>query len=118
MSEASAPRVAGAGVRAPSPPATAILGHANAFRRNPLGFLGEAARNFGPVVRLRVGPLIYHLVSDPRLAAEVLQERSSNYVRDTRSSRSIRLVTGESLLNAEGDAWRRRRLTSRQCSDR
>ncbi|MEO6002224.1 MAG: cytochrome P450 [Opitutus sp.] len=95
--------------RAPSPPATPILGHARAFRQDPSQFLLDVARTHGPVVRLRVGTQSYHLISDPALVAEVLLERASNYVRDTRSSRGIRLVTGESLLTAEGDTWRRHR---------
>ncbi|HSI08476.1 MAG: cytochrome P450 [Rariglobus sp.] len=96
-------------LRAPSPAALPVLGHALAFKRDPLGFLQKTARDQGPVARLRLGPLLYHLVSDPALIATVLQERADNYVRDTRSSRNIRLVTGESLLSTEGDTWRRHR---------
>lgn len=94
---------------APSPPATPLFGHARAFQRDPLGFLSACARDFGPVVRLRLGPLTYHLVTAPQLVQEVLQDRASNYLRDTRSSRSVRIVTGESLLNTEGQAWQRHR---------
>lgn len=95
--------------RAPSPPSVPLLGHALAFKRDPLGFLQKTARDQGPVARLRLGPLLYHLVSDPALVATVLQDRADRYVRDTRSSRNIRLVTGESLLSTEGDTWRRHR---------
>lgn len=95
--------------RAPSPPALPALGHALAFRRDPLAFLLATAQRCGPVARLRVGALEYHLVSEPALIAEVLQTRAANYARDTRSSRSIRLVTGESLLSTEGEPWRRHR---------
>ncbi|MET0263670.1 MAG: cytochrome P450 [Rariglobus sp.] len=96
-------------VRAPSPAGLPLLGHALAFKRDPLGFLVNTAREQGPVARLRLGPLLYHLVSDPALVATVLQERAQHYVRDTRSSRNIRLVTGEGLLCCEGDLWRRHR---------
>ncbi|MDF3058848.1 MAG: cytochrome [Rariglobus sp.] len=95
--------------RAPSPAALPVLGHALAFKRDPLGFLQKTARDQGPVARLRLGPLLYHLVSDPALVATVLQDRADRYVRDTRSSRNIRLVTGEGLLCCEGDTWRRHR---------
>lgn len=95
--------------RAPSPVSVPLLGHALAFKRDPLGFLTATARDQGPVARLRLGPLLYHLVSDPALIATVLQDRADNYVRDTRSSRNIRLVTGESLLSTEGELWRRHR---------
>ncbi|MBL9204731.1 MAG: cytochrome P450 [Opitutaceae bacterium] len=95
--------------RAPSPPGSPVVGHARAFQRDPLGFLQAAAQACGPVARLKLGPMTYHLVSDPALIAEVLQVRASNYLRDTRSSRRVRMVTGESLLTSEGTAWRHQR---------
>src|SRR5688500_9000925 len=93
--------------RAPSPFGLPASGHAFSFRRDPLGFLQAGAQRCGPVARLRIGTLGYHLVSDPALIAEVLQTRAANYVRDTRSSRSMRLITGESLLSTAGETWRR-----------
>lgn len=93
---------------APSPPGWPLAGHAPAFRRDPLGFL-RAAATCGPVVRLRLGPLVYHLVTDPALVREVLHTRAANDARDGRSARQMRLVTGESLLSTEGDTWRRHR---------
>jgi cytochrome P450 len=96
------------GSLAPSPSGWPLAGHAPAFRRDPLGFLHSAA-NCGPVVRLRLGPLVYHLVTDPALVREVLHTRAANYARDGRSARQMRLVTGESLLSTEGDTWRRHR---------
>ena len=95
--------------RAPSPAGSPLLGHARPFLRDPLGFLLTAAREHGPIVRLRLGPLTYHLVTSPALVEEVLTARAENYRRDTRSSRNIRLVTGESLLVTEGETWRRQR---------
>lgn len=96
------------GSRAPSPPGRTLFGHALAFRRDPLGFLRHAA-TFGPVVRLQLGPYLYHLVTAPEPIREVLHTRAANYTRDGRSARQIRLVTGESLLSTEGDTWRRMR---------
>lgn len=101
--------MSGRGGHAPSPPGRPVSGHAFLFRRDPLGFLQATARDCGPIARLRLGPLDYHLVSDPALIAEVLQTRAANYTRDGRSAHQIRLVTGESLLSTSGDAWRRHR---------
>lgn len=98
--------------QAPSPAATGLLGHARAFQRDPLGFLLSTAKTCGHVARLQLGPLTYHLVSDPALVSEVLQGRASNYLRDTRSSRRVRMVTGESLLTSEGETWRHQRQTT------
>ncbi|HEX2101297.1 MAG TPA: cytochrome P450, partial [Candidatus Synoicihabitans sp.] len=78
-------------MRAPSPPATPLIGHARRFQRDPLGYLLRTAREFGPVVRLQLGPLTYHLVTGPDAVDEILTVRATNYLRDTRSSRNIRL---------------------------
>lgn len=94
---------------APAPPTRPLVGHALAFRRDPLGFLRATAATCGPVARLQLGPFTYHLVSDPALIAEVLQARAANYTRDGRSARQMRLVTGESLLSTSGETWRRHR---------
>lgn len=94
---------------APSPPARPLFGHALAFRRDPLGFLRTTAAACGPVARLQLGPLTYHLISDPALVAEVLQTRAASYTRDGRSARQMRLLTGESLLCTSGETWRRHR---------
>lgn len=95
--------------RAPAPPGKPLLGHARFFQRDPLGFLRTSAESCGPLARLQLGPLVYHLVSEPRLVAEVLQARAVNYVRDGRSARQMRLITGESLLSTSGETWRRHR---------
>lgn len=110
MNQPAGDRVRHASLRpAPSPPRLPVLGHALAFRRNPPQFLRQAAEACGPVARLKLGPLTYHLVSEPALVAEILQSRAANYLRDTRSSRRIRLLTGESLLTSEGPVWRQQR---------
>src|ERR1041384_7492925 len=88
--------IGGEVLRAPSPPTAGLLGHARAFQRDPLYFLAATMQSCGPVARLKLGPLTYHLVSDPALIAEVLQGRLGNYARDTRSSRRLRMLTGES----------------------
>ncbi len=94
---------------APSPAGRLLSGHISLFRRDPLGFLQSVARECGPIARLKLGPLNYHLVSDPALIGEILQGRAGNYLRDGRSARQIRLVTGESLLSTSGETWRRHR---------
>ncbi len=93
----------------PIPPVRPVFGHAHAFRADPLGFLVEVARDYGPLVELRLGPLRYFLVSEPRLIEEVLRGEAGTYQRDTRSSRNNALVTGVSLLSTDGDVWRRQR---------
>jgi cytochrome P450 len=95
--------------RAPEPPGNWLLGHLLPLRRNTLGYLCEAQRRCGDVVRLRLGPIALHLVSHPELIAQVLHTRAQRYDRATRSAKLLADITGESLLNTNGAAWARRR---------
>jgi len=49
------------------------------FERDPLGFLHDAHREFGDVVRLRFWPELYHLVSDPDEIRRVLTAEPNRY---------------------------------------
>jgi cytochrome P450 len=81
-------------------------------RRDPLGFLSDAAKRFGPVFRHRVGPLVFHLVSEPEHVKQVLQDNYRNYPRSW-LYRFTRLVGGDGLVSTEGDVWRRQRRMAR-----
>ena len=97
--------------RAPSPPGHWLLGHIPQFRRDVLGGITEAVRACGDIVRFRLGPQVIHLVNRPEHVAWVLQRQHRQYDKQSRSSRAIRRVTGESLLTADGEVWQRcRRL--------
>lgn len=76
--------------------------------RDPLGFLTDNARRFGPVFRYRAGPFLYHLLSRPEHVKYVLQDHYRNYPRSW-LYRFTRLVGGNGLVSTEGDVWRRQR---------
>jgi len=94
---------------APGPLGHFLLGNLREFRKDVLGLVLESAATYGDVVRCRLGPQIVHLLNHPDHVEQVLQKRSANYDKNTRSSESIRAVTGESLLTCNGDAWKQRR---------
>lgn len=97
---------------APGPPGHFLLGNLLAFRRDVLKLLLESQRQYGDVVRFRLGPMIVHLLSHPGHIKHVLIANQHNYNKDTRSSGIIRSVTGPGLLTSSGDFWlRQRRLT-------
>jgi enediyne biosynthesis protein E7 len=50
-----------------------------------------------------------HLINHPDAIAQVLQKRAANYDKRTRSSSSIKSVTGDSLLTCNGEFWKRQR---------
>jgi cytochrome P450 len=80
----------------------------NRLRRDSLGFLLEGALRFGGVFRFRVGPRLFHLVSDPDLVKQVLQDRHRQYPRSWVYERT-KVVIGESLVSTDGPPWQRRR---------
>lgn len=94
---------------APGPRGHFLLGNLREFRHDVLGLVMESAATHGDIVRCRLGPQVVHLLNHPDHAGLVLQKRAANYDKNTRSSASIRAVTGESLLTCNGDAWKRQR---------
>lgn len=80
------------------------------FIRDPLGFLTQAARQYGKVVYF---PFLYrkfYLLSDPDDIESVLVKIHSKFVK-TASLRTpgVRLVMGDGLVTSEGEFWRKQR---------
>ncbi|WP_406207702.1 cytochrome P450 [Kitasatospora sp. NBC_01560] len=68
--------------------------------------LATAQRQLGGVAAFRLGPAPTVLVTDPEAVQHVLGRHPDRYVK--RSHRA-RLLTGEGVLSATGDAWKRQR---------
>ncbi len=94
---------------APGPRGHFLLGHLPELRRDVLQLLMESTRQFGDVVRFRIGPLVIHLLSHPDHIKRVLQDHRDNYVRQTRGDANLTSVVGQSLLTTNGEAWQQRR---------
>jgi cytochrome P450 len=95
--------------RAPGPRGLPLLGNLLGVRRDVLGMLVDDRRQFGDVVRFRLGPRIYHLLAHPDQIRQVLVTHHDEFDKATPSSARIRGITGESLLTADGSAWKSRR---------
>lgn len=106
-----APPVA-AGVRAPGPRGSRLLGVLPALSTDPIGFFESAWREHGDVVRLPLGsrPLgtVGHLLVHPAAVEHVLVARQRDYELST-AYRVLRSFLGEGLLTADGGSWRQRR---------
>jgi cytochrome P450 len=98
-------------MKAPGPPSLPLIGHLPGFRRDVLGLLAQGVRDYGDLVRFKLGPREVILVNHPDAIRQVLKTNARNYDKDTRSTRLLSDICGESLLTANGDEWQRRRHT-------
>jgi cytochrome P450 len=64
---------------APGPGGNPIEEQLRPFEHDPLGFLLDAQRAYGDVVRLQLWPQLYHLISHPEGMRHVLAGNSANY---------------------------------------
>jgi cytochrome P450 len=94
--------------RPPGPAGYPLLGILPYLRRNPLQFLTNAARQYGDVVCLRLGPRQAYFLSHPDHIAYVLQTNHRNY-RKSSMVEALRPFLGTGLATSDGDLWRRQR---------
>ena len=79
------------------------------MRQDPLALMVRAARECGDVAQLQLGPSRVLALSHPRHVDQLLVRGASTWTKQTRGQAVLRLVLGNGLLTAEGDAWRRNR---------
>jgi cytochrome P450 len=94
---------------APGPLGPDMLRSFGAIRRNPLEYLGAVWREYGDVVQFPIPRPPSYLVNDPEAVRRVLVTNARNYGKSTIQYRSLSLVTGEGLLVADTEPWRRQR---------
>ncbi|MFP2934087.1 cytochrome P450, partial [Pyxidicoccus sp. 3LG] len=93
----------------PGPPGEPLLGNLRALRKDPLTYFPAQVREYGDVVRLRVGPVTVTLLAHPDAIRHVLQDHARNYNKQTRGFAMVRELLGQGLLTSEGDFWLRQR---------
>ena len=94
---------------APGPEGPQMLRRFSDIRRNPLAYLASAWRDYGDVVQFPIPRPPSYLVNDPEGVRRVLVTHARNYGKSTIQYRSLALVTGEGLLVADTEPWRRQR---------
>jgi cytochrome P450 len=95
-------------VRPPGPGGLPFLGVLPALRRNPTAVFIDAARRFGDVVYLRIGPRRGYLITNPADVRHVLQDNARSYHKSPLYDK-LRLSLGNGLLTSEDDFWLRQR---------
>jgi len=109
MSDYSGRSFVGTPATAPGPLGPQMLRAMTAIRRNPLAYLDSAWHQYGDVVQFPIPRPPSYLVNDPDGVRRVLVMNGRNYGKATIQYRALSLVTGEGLLVADTDAWRRQR---------
>ena len=94
---------------APGPVGPQMLKAFSAIRRNPLAYLDSVWREYGDIVQFPIPRPPSYLVNDPEGVRRVLVANGRNYGKSTIQYRSLSLVTGEGLLVADTEPWRRQR---------
>ncbi len=92
----------------PGPRGGLLLGNTLDYMKDPLGFLGQSARVYGDVVKLRLGTLRTYLLIHPEHIEYVLRTHHENFIKD-RMTQTITPVVGRGLLTSEGAYWKRQR---------
>jgi cytochrome P450 len=104
----SIPPAPASGMRVPGPRALPLVGMAPRFRRDPLTFLRQLARDYGDIAQFRLMKQPVFLFNHPDYIREVLVTRQSNFIKSRILQRSKRLL-GEGLLTSEGEHHLRQR---------
>src|SRR5260370_14870995 len=73
-----------------------------AFRRDPLSFLVNLAREYGDVVYFKIGPQGIYLVNNPEYIKDILVTNSRNFAK-SRGLEVAKRFLGEGLLTSEGE---------------
>jgi cytochrome P450 len=92
----------------PGPRGLPILGVLPAVRRNPTGVFMSAARRFGDVAYLKIGPRRGYLITNPADVRHVLQDNARNYHKSPLYDK-LRVLLGNGLLTSEDEFWLRQR---------
>jgi cytochrome P450 len=94
--------------RPPGPKPRPFFGVLREFRQNPAEFLERAAREYGDLVYLRLGPQHVYLINHPDAIRDVLVTNQTQF-KKSRMLERARLLLGDGLLTSEGDFHKRQR---------
>ena len=95
----------------PGPGPLALPGLMRKLWTDRLSLLGDAAREFGDVVRFSMGPKTIYFFNHPDHAKHVLADNAANYHKGMGLTEARRRLLGDGLLTSEGELWRQQRRT-------
>ena len=74
-----------------------------------LKYIVDNAAKYGPLYGIYLSDTVTYVVSDPKLAHEILVERHAEFHKAQMLRNAIGELIGNGLLTSEGDFWRRQR---------
>jgi cytochrome P450 len=86
-----------------------LLGQLPEFRFARMELFASVPERYGPVARLRLGPLNVVLITDASLAREVLLEQADAFTKSRTLARFARPLLGDGLLTSEHEVHRKQR---------
>jgi len=86
-----------------------LVGSFLELMRDPFHFLTQAARKYGDVFRVRVGPLQFYVLAHPTDVEYVFRTNHRNFIKDKGTRTVLSAVLGQGLVTSEGELWRRQR---------
>ena len=86
-----------------------LLGDMLAVQRDPAQYLVDLQRDYGDLVRIRIGPYDMVIVFHPQAIQRVMQDNHKNYSKETRTFANLSLLAGNGLITSNGDFWLRQR---------
>jgi cytochrome P450 len=92
----------------PGPKDKPLIGSLFPFFRDPTGLLLSVARDYGDIVRIRIGLGDAFLINQPDYIQDVLMNHYQNFIKGKGFLRA-KSVLGEGLLTSEGDFHRHQR---------
>jgi cytochrome P450 len=93
----------------PGPVGLPGIGIGLTFLRDPLGTLEQLAREYGDIVRLKIGKQNRLLLNRPDLIEQVTVIQQAKFHKSAVTKLVTERLLGQGLLISEGDFWRRQR---------
>jgi len=93
----------------PGPRGLPLVGSSLELLHDSLSLFTRAARTYGDVVRLQLGPRTRILLSRPEDVEQVLVVQQQKFSKSPMLRRVAERLLGQGLLTSEGELWRRQR---------
>jgi len=93
----------------PGPSNRELLGKIGQIQSDPLSFLVDLSKEFGPAASFRVFSLPVIVLSSPEGVKHVLQDQYKLYSKNTIQYNALAAITGKGLLTNDGADWLRNR---------